>query len=90
MGNVVDAITKRQIREGIIGIFWLDQAGFAIKTALGRIIAIDPYLSNSCHRLLQNYGYGFKRIMHLLSRERILYLITYQDTRNLALYSATL
>ncbi len=41
-----------------LGIFWLGQAGFILKTPAGAVIAIDPYLSDSCERLV-----GYKRIM---------------------------
>ena len=47
-----------RIAQGSLGIFWLGQAGFIIKTAGGKRIAIDPYLSDFCERLV-----GFKRIM---------------------------
>lgn len=36
---------------------WLGQAGFAFRTATGRRIFLDPYLSNACERL-----HGFKRL----------------------------
>jgi len=47
-----------KICKGSLGIFWLGQAGFLIKTPEGSTIAIDPYLSDCCERLV-----GFKRIM---------------------------
>ena len=39
-------------------IQWLGQAGFLIRTSGGKTIAIDPYLSDSCNRLV-----GFKRMV---------------------------
>jgi L-ascorbate metabolism protein UlaG (beta-lactamase superfamily) len=51
------------VEPGSLAIFWLGQAGFAYKTPAGRIIYIDPYLSNCVNRLLSGEAYGFKRIM---------------------------
>lgn len=39
-------------------IQWLGQAGFLIRTSGGKTIAIDPYLSDACNRLV-----GFKRMV---------------------------
>jgi len=41
-----------------IGVYFLGQAGFVLKTPSGKLIAIDPYLSDCCHRY-----FGFKRLM---------------------------
>jgi len=41
-----------------LGVFFLGQAGFLLKTAEGKLIAIDPYLSDCCQRY-----FGFKRLM---------------------------
>jgi len=40
-----------------VRLYWLGQAGFAFRTAAGRRIFLDPYLSDSCERL-----HGFKRL----------------------------
>lgn len=40
-----------------IGLTWLGQAGFAFRTATGKRIFLDPYLSDACERL-----FGFKRL----------------------------
>ncbi len=46
-----------------ICIIWIGQAGFLIKTPGGKIIAIDPYLTDYVYNLLKkDYGYGFKRM----------------------------
>lgn len=55
-----------QVPAGHLAIFWLGQAGFVYKTPSGRVIYIDPYLSDCVHRLLQNEKFGFKRIMPTL------------------------
>jgi L-ascorbate 6-phosphate lactonase len=46
-----------------LGIFWLGQAGFLIKTPAGKVIVVDPYLSDYVYKLLgKEHGYGFKRM----------------------------
>lgn len=46
--------------EGQVALFWLGQAGFLLKTASGRTIAIDPYFSDHVMRTENNIG--FKRL----------------------------
>lgn len=53
----VDVLTT-QVSQGSLGVFFLGQAGFILKTPAGKLIAIDPYLSNCCERF-----FGFKRLM---------------------------
>jgi len=53
----VDVLTRNVPEDGL-GVFFLGQAGFILKTPSGRLIAIDPYLSNCCERY-----FGFKRLM---------------------------
>jgi len=40
-----------------VRVWWLGQAGFAFKTHAGRIVYVDPYLSDAVERL-----HGFKRL----------------------------
>jgi len=42
---------------GSLALWWLGQAGFAFKTAAGRTVYLDPYLSDAVERL-----HGFKRL----------------------------
>jgi L-ascorbate 6-phosphate lactonase len=42
-------------------IWWLGQAGFIIKTPKGKIIALDPYLSNSCAAIGRAHGFRMDR-----------------------------
>ncbi|MBQ6528532.1 MAG: MBL fold metallo-hydrolase [Clostridia bacterium] len=46
-----------------VGIWFLGQAGFLLKTPDGKKIALDPYLSDCCRRY-----FGFKRLMPVLIR----------------------
>lgn len=57
-GRLMEIIKGTVIEAGSLGIFWLGQAGFILKTPMGKLIAIDPYLTDLCNRL-----FGFKRIM---------------------------
>ncbi len=62
MGNFALKLLGAQIPIGNVGVFFLGQAGFALKTPSGKLIAVDPYLSDCCERY-----FGFKRLMpHIL------------------------
>lgn len=58
MSDLAKRIAETQVTPGQVAVFWLGQAGFAFKTAAGRIIYIDPYLSDAAERL-----FGFRRLM---------------------------
>ena len=67
MENFAQKVLTTTIGEGQIGVFFLGQAGFVLKTAGGKLIAIDPYLSDCCERY-----FGFKRLMpHILSADTL-------------------
>ena len=53
MDNILNCI----VEEKQVAIFWLGQAGFVIKDCRGRIVTIDPYLTDCCER-----EFGFKRL----------------------------
>ena len=63
MTRLAQKIRETTVRPGSLALFWIAQAGFVFKSPGGKILYIDPYLSNSVARLLPNEGYGFKRIM---------------------------
>lgn len=46
-----------------IALWWLGQAGFVIKTPQGIIVALDPYLSNSCKALGEGLGFDMDRLV---------------------------
>jgi L-ascorbate 6-phosphate lactonase len=61
-------LTLQQIRAhrtqpGAVTLWWLGQAGFLIKSPAGRIIALDPYLSNSCKAVGAQHGFNFDRMV---------------------------
>ena len=51
----IDAST---VPAGAVQLWWLGGAGFAFKTAAGKRLLLDPYLSDSVERL-----HGFKRMV---------------------------
>jgi L-ascorbate 6-phosphate lactonase len=55
--RLADEIICKKVPKNAISIFWLGQAGFVIKDSAGRTIAIDPYLTDACERIV-----GFKRL----------------------------
>lgn len=58
MNSFASQVATKTIPCGNLGVFFLGQAGFLFKTPKGKLIAIDPYLSNCCERY-----FGFKRLM---------------------------
>lgn len=58
MSTLAERIQRTEVQEKEIAIFWLAQAGFVFKTSGGRIIYLDPYLSDVVERM-----FGFKRMM---------------------------
>ncbi|MBU4272831.1 MAG: MBL fold metallo-hydrolase [Planctomycetes bacterium] len=51
--SLIDA----EVPGGSLGLWWLGQAGFVFKTPAGKIVYLDPYLSDAVERL-----HGFKRL----------------------------
>ena len=58
MGNLARTIADDNVQGGSLAIYWLAQAGFVFKNHAGKIVYIDPYLSEVVERL-----FGFKRMM---------------------------
>jgi len=56
--NLAQRIIEDRIEPGSLGIYWLAQAGFVFKTPTGRIVYVDPYISDLVERVA-----GFKRMM---------------------------
>ena len=59
--NFIKRVKETEVKRGEAAVFWLGQAGFLIKTAEGKQIAIDPYFSDCVLRIEKLQG--FKRIM---------------------------
>ena len=43
-------INELVVRDNSIGIFWIGQSGFIFKTPEGKIVLVDPYLSDSVEK----------------------------------------
>jgi len=57
MGNLARIIRDLTVEPGHLAVFWLGGAGFAFKTAGGKIVYVDPYLSDALDRF-----YSWKRL----------------------------
>lgn len=57
----MENVRNTVVNKNEAAIFWLGQAGFLIKTAQGKQVAIDPYFSD-CVLRIENMR-GFKRLM---------------------------
>ncbi len=56
----MEHILESSISKGAIGIWWIGQGGFIFKTSENKIIAVDPYLSNSIEKKS-----GYKRMVEV-------------------------
>jgi L-ascorbate 6-phosphate lactonase len=57
MSKLMELIRNVEVAPGRLAVCWLGGAGFVFKTAGGRVVAVDPYLSDS----LDHY-YAWKRL----------------------------
>ena len=58
-----DELCSLQVPAGSVTIWWLGQAGFIFKSPAGKLVAIDPYLSNSCKAIGDANGFNFDRLV---------------------------
>jgi L-ascorbate 6-phosphate lactonase len=56
--RLADRIQAVTVPEGSLALFYLAQAGFALKTSRGTVTYLDPYLSDCCERC-----FGFRRMI---------------------------
>jgi L-ascorbate 6-phosphate lactonase len=82
MNQLPDAIRSAVVPQAAVRFWWLGQAGFAFKTTAGKIIYVDPYLSDAVERL-----HGFKRLsLAPIGAEEVradLVLLTHEHTDHL-------
>ena len=57
MSDLTHDLRETQVPLDGVRLYWLGQAGFAFRTAEGKRVFLDPYLSDACERL-----FGFKRL----------------------------
>lgn len=55
------ALADCVVPKGNVAIAWLGQAGFVLKSPKGHLLAIDPYLSNSCKAVGESVGVNMNR-----------------------------
>jgi L-ascorbate 6-phosphate lactonase len=56
-------LRRFQVPDGSMTMWWLGQAGFIVKSPQGKIVAIDPYLSNSCKAVGDQCGFDMDRMI---------------------------
>jgi L-ascorbate 6-phosphate lactonase len=59
--TVMEEIQSHQVIPGSVGMWWLGQASFILKTSQGTTVAVDPYLTNSCERGAAEAGFNCSR-----------------------------
>jgi L-ascorbate 6-phosphate lactonase len=59
--KLAQALAETKVPAGSLAVGWLGQAGFVFKSPGGTLLAIDPYLSNSCESLGAGAGFDMKR-----------------------------
>jgi L-ascorbate 6-phosphate lactonase len=56
-------IRAHQVPPGCVTLWWLGQGGFLVQSPAGKLLAIDPYLSNSCKAIGDAVGLNFDRLV---------------------------
>src|SRR5208337_109669 len=60
--NLGTEIREYTIPSGDMGIWWLGQEGFVFKSPAGKVVVIDPYLTNSCQPGAAQIGINADRL----------------------------
>jgi L-ascorbate 6-phosphate lactonase len=55
------ALRSHQTPAHAVTLWWLGQAGFLIRSPAGKLVALDPYLSNSCKAIGDQHGFDMDR-----------------------------
>jgi len=58
-----ELLRAHRVPRGSLTLWWLGQAGFIVKSPAGKLVAIDPYLSNSCKAIGDREGYDMDRLV---------------------------
>jgi len=56
-----DDLKNASVPSGAVTIWWLGQASFLLKSPRGALVAVDPYLSNSCKAIGDGAGFDMDR-----------------------------
>jgi len=75
-----------EVPRGRVALAWLGQAGFVLKSPGGTLLALDPYLSNSCAEIGKSIGVDMDRQVppplvpgDLLKCDALLFTHSHQD-----------
>ena len=59
----LEQLRAHQVPAGSLTLWWLGQIGFLIKSPAGKLVVVDPYLSNSCKALGDQFGFNMDRLV---------------------------
>lgn len=60
--TTLEDIQQTRVPTGSVALWATGQAGFLIKSPGGTVLALDPYLTNSCQAIGVEYGFDFTRL----------------------------
>jgi L-ascorbate 6-phosphate lactonase len=58
-----DKLRSHRVPQGSLTLWWLGQAGFVVKSPAGKLVVIDPYLSNSAKAVGEQHGFNLDRLV---------------------------
>ena len=58
-----EKLRAHSVPHGALTLWWLGQAGYVVKSPGGKLVVIDPYLSNSAKAIGEQYGFNFDRLV---------------------------
>ena len=64
--KLIQSIQAHGVPNGAVTLWWLGQASFILKSPKGRVLAIDPYLTNSCKDAAAKAGFNADRLFPTL------------------------
>ena len=61
--SLASDIRESHVPAGSVMLWWLGQAGFLLKSAGGKVLAIDPYLTDTCGAIGKKIGVRMDRLV---------------------------
>jgi len=61
--SIRQAIFGHRVPPGKMTLWWLGQSGVVVKSPRGKIVAVDPYLTNSCKAIGEQSGFDMDRMV---------------------------
>jgi L-ascorbate 6-phosphate lactonase len=59
----LEQLRNHRVPAGSLTLWWLGQGGFIVKSPAGKLVAVDPYLSNSCKAIGDRAGFDMDRLV---------------------------